>query len=380
MTQIPAVQVPPYQITSQPSYNAVKIDIHNPQVNAPTYTQNPIKTPGKEDPVYTYPKASVYEVPKQSIYEPKPQPQSVPEVPSVPPPVIVQPSAVKAPEVITTVPTTAPIAAITPTAPVAPISPAAPTTPVVPSAPEAPKKPEAVETPVVPAEPQKVEVAEPQKKNEPKLDINEFITKLTSSDVEQQANALEAIAVLAETKPKLATELLDTKVVDTLLSIMKADTSKLEGPTAQQISIREKIVAGQTVSDEEMTIANKTTPMELAERNKQYSMYTVAILDKLYGSEIEKINNTVVPLTELPGAAGIVEQLKNNPNPMVRLSAIDALSYVQRPEYKQDLTTLFIIAQKDQDPGVQKAATLALDKLAKLAETAPKVEQTKAQA
>lgn len=369
MTQIPAVQVPPYQITSQPSYNAVKIDIHNPQVNAPTYTQNPIKAPVKDDPVYTYPKTSVYEVPKQSIYEPKPnpqpQPQSVQEVPSVPPPVIVQPTTVKAPETVTTVPTVAPSAPVT--------------APAVPTVPEAPKN-ETVEKPAAPAEPQKVEVAEPEKKNESKIDINEFITKLTSSDAEQQANTLEAIAIMAETKPKAATEFLDTKVVDTLLGIMSSDTSKLEGPTAQQISVREKIVAGQSVTDEERAIANKTTPMELAERNKQYAMYTVAILDKLYASEIEKINNTVVPLTELPGAAGIVEQLKNNPNPMVRASAIDALSYVQRPEYKQDLTTLFTIAQKDQDPAVQKVATVALDKLAKLAETKPKTEETKTQA
>lgn len=372
MTQIPAVQAPQYQITSQPSYNAVKIDIHNPQVNAPGYTQNPIKP--VNDPIYTYPKAPVYEVPKQSIYEPKPQPQpqSVKEVPSVPPPVIVQPAAVKAPETVTTVPTAVPVA---PVAPIAPVAPAATV-----ATPEAPQKPETVETPAATAEPQKVEVKEPEKKTDSKIDINEFITKLTSTDIEQQSNALEAIAVMAETKPKVATEFLDTKVVDTLLSIMKADTSKLEGPTAQQISIREKIIAGQTVTDDERAIANKTTPMELAERNKQYSMYTVVILDKLYASEIEKANNTVVPLTELPGAVGIVEQLKNNPNPMVRASAIDALSYVQRPEYKQDLTTLFTIAQKDQDPGVKKVATAALDRLAKLAETTPKAEETKTQA
>ena len=78
---------------------------------------------------------------------------------------------------------------------------------------------------------------------------------------------------------------------------------------------------------------------------------------------IAKLTGSIVPLTELPGAVTIVEQLKNNPNPMVRTSAIEALSYIQQPAYKQDLTTLFTIAKNDQDKNVQEAATAALAKL-----------------
>ena len=48
---------------------------------------------------------------------------------------------------------------------------------------------------------------------------------------------------------------------------------------------------------------------------------------------------------------------------MVRTSAIEALSYIQQPAYKQDLTTLFTIAKNDQDKNVQEAATAALAKL-----------------
>ncbi len=109
-------------------------------------------------------------------------------------------------------------------------------------------------------------------------------------------------------------------------------------------------------------------------------MFTTAILQKLYSEEVAKLTNTSVPLTELPGAVTIVEQLKNNPNPMVRTSAIEALSYIQQPEYKADLNTLFTIAKNDQDKNVQEAATAALDKLNKMAEEvkpeAKKVEMT----
>ena len=48
---------------------------------------------------------------------------------------------------------------------------------------------------------------------------------------------------------------------------------------------------------------------------------------------------------------------------MVRASAIEALSYIQNPEYKKDLTTLFTVAKNDQDAGVAEAAKTALEKL-----------------
>lgn len=315
--QVPTVQPQQtYPVSAQPNYNAVKIDINNPQVNAPGYSQNqtpaPVQTPAYTAPIYSYPPAQVYEMPQQSVY----QPQAVQQIPSVPQPVIVQPAVNQVPA-------------------------AAPAQPVEVKAPEA---------------------ATPQ------VDLNAFLGKLTNPDYNVQASAMEEIAGLAQNSPQKATELLDVKVIDTLLGIMQNDTSKLTGPTPQQLQIREKIMSGKPVTEAETAEANKITPMEQAERNKQYAIYTVAILQKLYGSEIEKMNNTVVPLTELPGAAGIVEQIKNNPNPMVRASGIDALSYIQRPEYKQDLTTLFTVAKKDKDANVQQAAAKALEKLAQVAD------------
>lgn len=361
MMQIPVPQTPQIpQYTSQPSYNAVKIDIHNPQVNAPGYSSNPIPTPYTA-PVYDYPQAPVYEMPQKSIYN-QPQipsatapsvtpPSAVKELPSVPAPVIVPSAATVAP--VTTTPVTAPEEKVETAAPVV--------------APETATIPAAIDTP---APAQTVEVKTPEA-TAPKVDVNDFINKLTNPDYEIQANALESIADIAQTSPDKATDFLDVKVIDTLIGIMQADSSKLTGPTPEQLQIREKIVSGKPVTDAETAEATKISPMEQAERNKQYAIYTVAILQKLYGSEIEKINNTVVPLTELPGAAGVVEQIKNNPNPMVRTSGIDALSYIQRPEYKQDLTTVFTVAQKDQDENVKQAATKALDKLSQIADPTP---------
>lgn len=339
MTSISPIQTPMYQPLHQPSYNAVKIDIHNPQVNAPDYNQNPMQPIQPQQaanyaPVYSsIPTASVYELPQQSVYKPqavKPA-NAIPETVAVPPPVIVQPS-------------------VKPSAPM--------TSPQV----EATPQPAAPVGAVAAVAPKTIDI-KPSESVKPQLDLNEFITKLTSPDYEVQAKAIESIAGIAQNSPQQATELLDVKVVESLLGIVNKDSSKLQGPTAQQIQIREKIMDGKKVSEAENAEANKTSPMELAERNKMFSIYTIAILDKLYASEVEKIDKTVVPLTELPGAAGVVEQIKTNPNPMVKIAAIDALSFIQRPEYKKDLTTIFNVAKGDKNPNVQKVADLALKKL-----------------
>lgn len=377
MIQTPVQPVPqlPQQCQAivQPSYNAVKIDIHNPQVNAPGYSQSPIQVPNYTNQVYSYPKTQIYDVPQQSVYKPKEetavnQPNPVKEVPVVPPPVIVpvdktaevaqvQPQAATVPAPVAA---TAPIAAVNPVSPA--IAPAVANTATTPDT--------SIKVSDAEVKHQTVDVVAPEK-IEPKVEVNEFIAKLTNPDYETQATTMETIADMAQNSPDKATDLLDVKVVDTLLGIMQKDTTKLEGPSAKQLEIRDKIINGKPVTDEETAEANKMTPMEQAERNKQYAMYTIASLQKLYISEIEKMNNAIVPIVELPGAAGIVEQIKNNPNPMVRAAGIDALSYIQRPEYKQDLTTIFTIAQKDQDSSVQKAATKALDKISKLADSTP---------
>lgn len=374
-TPIQPIQLPPIQ--SQPMYNAVKIDIHNPQVNAQKYNlQNPIQQPNYTSQVYDYPKAPIYDVPQSQIYQPQGpataccQPKAVQEVPAVPPPVVVQQNSNQ--EV-------SPATVQTASPEVVPVPPAVVSLETAPAA--VATAPSTVETAsvAVATAPQAVEVKAPET-IKPQIDLNEFISKLTNPDYEIQANAMETIAEMAQKEPDKATDLLDVKVIDALLGIMQADSSKLEGPTPAQLDAREKIMGGKSVTEAETAEANKVAPMELVERNKQYSIYTIAILDKLYVSEIEKMNKTIVPMTELPGAAGIVEQIKNNPNPMVRISAIDAMSYIQRPEYKQDLNTLFSVAKNDKDVNVQTAAQKALDKLTQLpdvtATVAPEVTVT----
>ena len=369
----PYMQMPVQPPVAQPNYNAVKIDIINPQAGAPVAPQYPMAQPQYAQPTmpyYNYPQTPVYDYPQathQPYYMP-PQATKTPveqpkapvcppcEVPVQPAPPVAAPAqpvqatatvAAPQPQVIqqqniNAVPTAVPEPAVTKAPPVEAVAPTAPAATTAP-----------------------VEVVEPAPVT-PQVDLNGFIAKLTSPDYEVQANAMEEIANMVKDEPQKATELLDEKVVTALNNIITADSSKLEGPTSEQIAARQKLMSGQKLTDEENKLANTMTPMEQAERNKSYAMFTESIMQKLYGDEVKKLANTTVPLTELPGAVTIVDQLKDNPNPMVRASAIEALSYIQQPAYKEDLKTLFTIAQKDQDKNVQEAANAALDKLSKI--------------
>ena len=312
-------------------------------------------------PYYAYPQQELYNYPQaqQPMYYPpvccpiaqaqaaaqaaaQAQQQAAQAAAAVAPAAPVAPAAVQPQVVQQNINAPAPVETMIAPAPVVP-------QPVVsnPQAPKAEAKPE-----VVPAE----TIA-------PQVDLNQFIAKLTNPDFDVQASAMEEIANLVKQSPEKATELVDTKIFDALTGIINYDSSSLEGPSAEQTAAREKIMTGKDVNEAEKKLANTITPKEQAERNKSYALFTSAIMQKLYADEVARLSNQTVPLTELPAALTVVDTLKDNPNPMVRASAIEALSYIQNPAYKQDLTTVFSIAQNDQDPGVAETAKVALEKL-----------------
>lgn len=365
----PYMQVPVQQFaTPAPTYNAVKIDVNNPSVNTPGVGQSVVNVPQQQPqyatptmPYYNYPQAQLYDypqTPQQPYYMPPqmtcppcvmPQVQQMPQAPAAQQ----APVEVPAPQIIQAAPQVVQQNFNAP-------QPA----PVVTQPTEAPK--EAKQVDIVPPAPLT-----------PQVDLNAFVAKLSNPDFEIQATAMEEIANMVKDDPQKATELLDVKVMDSLTNIVKNDSSNLAGPSTEQLAARQKKDANQALTPDEQKLAETPSPYEAAERNKSYAMYTLAILQKLYGDEVAKLTNTTVPLTELPGAVTIVEQLKNNPNPMVRTSAVEALSYIQNPAYKNDLNTIFTIAKNNVDPNVQEAAKLALDKLNTVEQAAAKtVEMT----
>lgn len=214
-------------------------------------------------------------------------------------------------------------------------------------------------------------------------DLTKVLANLSDADFDKQALQMKEIAEKGLNNEADAIPYVQEDVINKLFDIINVDSTKLPGPTEQQLQLREKVAqndmalfnaqqAGKDpksvdlpnkLTPEEEELANTITPLEKAERNKEYALYTIATLQKTYGDEIEKRTGTVAPLTDLPGVAVVVDELKENQNPAIRTAAIDALRHIQRPEYKNDLGQIYTIAQSDADDGVVAAATDALQSL-----------------
>lgn len=303
-----------------PSYNAVQINLDTPTLNAPQPSY-----------YYDYPQAQgqPYYPPVQTQPQPQPQPQAPVNVP--------QPQAEQ------------------------------------PQQPQAPAETAPAQAPA-PAETAPAASA---------VDMEKVLANLSDPDFDKQAIQMEEIAKKGLTNEADAVPYVQEDVFKKLFDIVNVDSTKLAGPTEQQLQLREKVAqndlaiynaqqAGKDPStvelpnkltDDEVALANTITPLEQAERNKEYALFTTAVLQKTYGDEIEKRSGNVVPLTDLPGAAVVVDELKENQNPAIRMAAVDALRYIQRPEYKNDLAQIYTIAQSDADDSVAAAATDALKSL-----------------
>ena len=214
----------------------------------------------------------------------------------------------------------------------------------------------------------------PSEEIKPDIDISLVIDNLENPDFDVQAKQMVQITRTAIENPQKALPYIVKDVFGKLIEITNKDTKDLAAPTDEQINIRRKIIANYIVeeaakqqnkeierpyklTDEEIDIANKITPMEQAERNKEYAIYTISVLSKIYTDEIQKETGNVVPFTDVPGMSDIIDALRYSSNPSVKVAAIDSLAHLARPEYKQELNTIFSIAQSDEDRMVSETAS-----------------------
>lgn len=311
-----------------PEYNAIKINIVEPKVNAPGSQQNPAQS------VYGYPQAPIYNYPQAAqtpVYYPPMQTSSAQTTPIQTTPVSVPAPQVINQQTVNQVP------------------------PSVISQPEETKAEQTEATPPAPPA---------QEPKTPALDVPSFTNRIKSDDLADAGKAIEEVADIAQTKPEQASQLLDTDLMEALLGVIGKDSSALEGPSDKQKELRQQVLEGKQLSDADMAEANKITPLEMAERNKQYALFTTAILQNSLIDEFKKTNNMTPDIKDLPGMEQIVTTIKDNPNPMLRASGLAALAYNARPEYKPVMKEIFELSKQDADENVQKVAEEGLAKLA----------------
>ena len=394
-------------VQCQPSYNAVKIDIHNPKVmDQPTYTPGYTSAYAMPvNPYYTYPTATgvpcypqmppvvpnmgylpqpVACQPQPVVYQPQPvvcQPQPVACQPQPvvcqPQPVVCQPQPLPVQQQPAPV-QAQPISVVPQPVPVVPqpvqqvINNGVPQTQTIAQYPGQPAT-VAVTNPIDNTVSKTnisnpVEVKTPEAQIKP-ADISVVLKGLQSNNLAEQSEALNKIGEAAD-NPQEIKKYLETSVLDSLLGILNADTKNLPAATQEQIDARTKWMNEMELPDNEKTMTEKEkelamtlAPKEVADKNKQHAMYSIAILQRALASAIEEKTGEKLSIEKLPAIDQIVNVVKANPNPLLRASALVALAHLDKPEYKPVLNDIFTIAQKDQDPNVKQVATEALNKI-----------------
>lgn len=223
----------------------------------------------------------------------------------------------------------------------------------------------------------------PAEEIKPLVDVPKVISNLSNEDFDVQAKQMEEIARVSMEDPQKAVPYIVTEIFTELINIVKKDTSNLVPPNEKQIELREQIMINELVKEQakakkqdiskielpykldkkDIQVATTLSSMEQAERNKEYALYTMAILSKVYTDEVHRHTGNVVPLTDMPGISAIVDTLKNNMNSGVRIAAIDALRYVNRPEYQEEISAVLDLVVNDSNPYVARNAAVALESM-----------------
>lgn len=330
-----------------PSASAVNIQIFEPKAYAAPQTPAQV-----QNPVYAYPQTSMYTQPYMNQYQQyMPQPYALPMTPQAQPPQQQMPAPVIEQQ-------QAPVEqAPAQQAPVQPQAPAVDTT--------------------------STQTQNPQNQ----VDVNALVAGLQNPDTKVQEDSITKIANLSQGEPAMQNAVLSEPVMRGLADIIKQDTSGLQGPSEAQIAAINKAASGQQLTPEEQALTEQLAPKTAADKNRVISMFTLAMLQKNQRDEIDRYNATQdaqnqvpqLPVNDLIGYNEIENAARNEQEKEVKLAAIQALSYVARPEDKQALEPVFQAALQDPEPLIQSAASEALANIGSTAAPAQGQNQTQAQ-
>ncbi len=193
--------------------------------------------------------------------------------------------------------------------------------------------------------------------------VNYLISKLKTGTPIEKSRCLELIEKGIESKGN--SQYLDAGLTDALFFVADENISKLSGPTLGQKMLRNKISKGKKVSLQKMTKAMELSDIELAQKNKLYSLFLIGKIQNLLYKDIKTRTGLNPKLYDMPATARLVEEVKNNPDDTIKASAIGALYLMNRPEFNEDLEEIFESAQHSEAKAVREYATKALNDLEK---------------
>ena len=326
------VGTPYYPMQATPSASAVNIQIFEPKAYSGQPTNN------VANPIYAYPQQSMYSQPYMNQYQ-----QYMPQAPMYMP---------QAQQVQQLPQQQMPAPLLTPQAP---------------ATEQAPQAPQATVEQQTPAQPD-MQIQQPTEQNQNAVDVNSLVAGLKSTDNKTQEDAITKIANLSQGTPEMQSAVLSEPVMRGLADIVKQDTSSLQGPTEAQVAAINKAASGAKLTPEEEALTKELAPKTLADKNRVISMFTLAMLQKNQRDEIDRYNATQDPNNQLPqlklndliGYTEIENAARNDNEKEVKLAAIQALSYVAKPEDKETIEPVLKAAMNDPEPLIQQAANEVL--------------------
>ncbi len=356
---------PQYPQQTAPSYSAVKIDINGASVGtgqpSPAMPMYPGRTQMMPPPVspYMMPPVSPYMMQQPPMPVPPPvinQPQQMQPMP-VPPPYIVQqtpmpvpPPVINQPQQMQPIPLPPPVINQPQQMQAAQVPP-----PVT----EQPQQMGQLDPAVQPLF-QAIRIITPEQGENPSQEEQNQAMRV----VAQYAQTFQAANDMIKADPNNQTALEAKNKVDTLVKPLLMDERTFKG-----------LVSVAT----EDTSALSGQEKQQAEENKKISMWTLAILQKLFREEVNKElakeNIPSMSIGEVPGVSQIVDNIKSDPNPEIREAGIVALMEAAgasdpesikalNPEDKKLLSTvLSMSAEQDSSQDVKNIANGALEEL-----------------
>ncbi len=326
------VGTPYYPMQATPSASAVNIQIFEPKAYSGQPTNN------VANPIYAYPQQSMYSQPYMNQYQ-----QYMPQAPMYMP---------QAQQVQQLPQQQMPAPLLTPQAP---------------ATEQAPQAPQATVEQQTPAQPD-MQIQQPTEQNQNTVDVNSLVAGLKSTDNKTQEDAITKIANLSQGTPEMQSAVLSEPVMRGLADIVKQDTSSLQGPTEAQVAAINKAASGAKLTPEEEALTKELAPKTLADKNRVISMFTLAMLQKNQRDEVDRYNATQDPNNQLPqlklndliGYTEIENAARNDNEKEVKLAAIQALSYVAKPEDKETIEPVLKAAMNDPEPLIQQAANEVL--------------------
>ena len=122
-----------------------------------------------------------------------------------------------------------------------------------------------------------------------KVDTDELINELKSTDTKTREAAINKLAEYAQSEDQnVVKQVITEPIMQTLVDVISEDTSGLQGPTDEQIAVAEKVAKGEQLTPEEDKLSEELSPRDAANQNRMFALYTLAMLQKSQRDEVDE--------------------------------------------------------------------------------------------